>query len=213
MIRRWAPPPDPAVAVHLERVDPAMLDDASTTGVDLTGVPLAELTGAHLESSELHDVRAGGGQWSRVTLADCRMDGADLANLVWRDGSLLRCALREVRMTGVLLAGVRIRSTTLDTVHAPMGAWHQVRLERVELRDCSLRESTFADVSWTSVRLTGCDLSGADLGGLRCSDVELRDCRLAGVRGVSGLRGMTIPREDAWDLLDVLTREAGVTLT
>src|SRR5690606_33526335 len=87
--RRWSVP-EPDVPPHLEPGDPADLDDATTTGVDLTGAVVAGLREAQVENSELGRVRANAAQWERVTLADCRLDGADLANLVWRDGSLQR---------------------------------------------------------------------------------------------------------------------------
>ncbi|HLT83197.1 MAG TPA: pentapeptide repeat-containing protein [Phototrophicaceae bacterium] len=209
--RRWSVP-EPDVPPHLEPGDPADLDDATTTGVDLTGAVVAGLREAQVENSELGRVRANAAQWERVTLADCRLDGADLANLVWRDGSLQRCSLREVRMTGALLAGVRVRSALLEGVQGSLTTWHGVQLRSVVLRGCDLREATFVDTVLDEVLLEDCVLSGAQLGGLRCREVQLRGCRLDGVAGVAGLRGARVAEEDALALVPAMARELGIAV-
>ncbi|MCM3661422.1 pentapeptide repeat-containing protein [Georgenia satyanarayanai] len=210
--RGWAIP-EPDVPPHLEPGDVTELDDATTAGVDLTGAVLPGLSEAQVEGSDLSRVRAGGGQWERVTLADCRLDGADLANLVWRDGSLLRCSLREARMTGALLAGVRLRSTLLEGVQGTLTSWHGAQLRSVVLRGCDLSEASFTETVMEEVLLEDCVLSGAQLSGLRCRDVQLRGCRLDGVGGVSGLRGARVAEEDAIGLLPALARELGLTIS
>lgn len=204
--------PEPAMAPRLERADAADLDDATTAAVDLAGAALPELTGAQIEESDLRRVRAGGGRWQQVTLADCRLDGADLANLVWRQGSLLRCSLREARLTGTLLVGLRLRSTLLEGVAGPLTTWHGLGLQRVVLRGCDLSEATFTDTVLENVVLEDCVLSGAQLSGLRCKDVRLRGCRLDGVGGVAALRGARLAEQDAVGLLPAMARELGIVI-
>lgn len=204
--------PEPDVPPHLEPGDVAVLDDATTSGVDLSGAVVPGLREAQVEESDLSRIRAGGGDWVRVTLADCRLDGADLANLVWRDGSLLRCSLREARMTGALLVGVRLRSVLLEGVQGTLTSWHGAQLHGVVLRGCDLSEATFTDTVMDGVLLEDCTLTSAQLSGLRCRDVQLRGCRLDGVGGIGGLRGARIAEEDAIALLPSMARELGLTL-
>lgn len=204
--------PEPDVPPHLEPGDVAVLDDATTSGVDLSGAVVPGLREAQVEESDLSRIRAGGGDWVRVTLADCRLDGADLANLVWRDGSLLRCSLREARMTGALLVGVRLRSVLLEGVQGTLTSWHGAQLRGVVLRGCDLSEATFTDTVMDGVLLEDCTLTSAQLSGLRCRDVQLRGCRLDGVGGIGGLRGARIAEEDAIALLPSMARELGLTL-
>lgn len=208
---RWAVP-EPDVPPHLEPADVAELDDASTAGVDLIGADLPALTGAQVDSSDLSRIRANTAQWQRVTLADCRLDGGDLANLVWREGSLMRCSLREARLTGALLVDVRARSTLLEGVQATLSTWHGVQLRGVVLRGCDLSEATFTDTVFDQVLLESCTLTGAQLSGLHCREVQLRDCRLEGVGGVTALRGARITEGDAFALLPAMARELGITI-
>ncbi|WP_413452413.1 pentapeptide repeat-containing protein [Georgenia phoenicis] len=212
MRRRGRAVPEPDVPPHLEPGDLTALNAATTAGVDLTGAVVPELWEAQVEGSDLSRVRAGGGQWERVTLADCRLDGADLANLVWRGGSLLRCSLREGRMTGAMLTRVRLGAVLLEGVQARLTTWHGVQLRGVVLRGCDLSEATFTDTVMDGVLLEDCVLSGAQLAGLRCSDVQLRGCRLDGVGGAGGLRGARVAEEDAMALLPALARELGIAL-
>ncbi len=205
--------PEPDLPPHLEAGEAGELDDANTAGVDLSAAVVPVLTEAQVENSDLSRVRANGGQWERVTLADCRLDGADLANLVWRDGALLRCSLREVRLTGALLAGARVRASLLEGVQATLSTWHGAQLRGVVLRGCDLSEATFTDTVLEEVLLEDCVLTGAQLSGLRCRDVELRGCRLEGIGGVAALRGARIAEEDAIALLPALARELGITIT
>ncbi len=209
--RAWTVP-EPDVSPRLEPAVLDELDDATTAAVDLTGAVIPALSGAQVDSSDLSRMRANAGQWERVTLADCRLDGADVANLVWREGALMRCSLREVRMTGVLLAGVRVRGTLLEGVQASLSTWHDVQLRGVVLRGCDLSEATFVDTVMEQVLLEDCVLTSAQLSGLRCRDVQLRGCRLDGVSGVTSLRGARVAEEDALALLPAIARELGITI-
>ncbi len=208
--RAWTVP-EPDVPAQLERVE-AVDIDVDATRVSLAGAAVPALTEAQLENSDLSRIRANGAQWELVTLADCLLDGADLATLVWRGGSAMRCSLREVRMTGALLDGVRLRSVLLEGVQATLTSWHRAELRGVVLRGCDLSEATFVDTVMEEVLLEDCVLSGAQLAGLRCRDVQLRGCRLDGVGGVAGLRGARVSEDDAVALLPALARELGIII-
>ncbi|GAA4287320.1 pentapeptide repeat-containing protein [Georgenia daeguensis] len=210
--------PDPDVALRLEPfAGPTAggLVDISLTGVDLTG---ADLTGTVLdevqvEASSLDRLRGAGGRWRHTVLVDCRLDGADLANLRAEDVSLVRCALREARLTGAQLPGARLRAVRLEGVRASLTSWRGATFQHVVLRGCDLTEADLTGAALTDVLLEDCDLTGAQLSKLRCERVHLRGCRLRGVGGVDGLRGASVSEADAYELLPALARAAGVRIS
>ncbi|RPF25681.1 pentapeptide repeat-containing protein [Georgenia muralis] len=215
--RREAPGPqvpEPAVAAHLDQVGVGglgalVVDAADLTGLDLAGAELAEV---QVEASALDRLHGAGGRWRGVTLVDCRLDGADLANLRAQDLSLVRCSLREVRLTGAQLAGARLRAVRLDGARASLTSWREAVWQHVVLRGCDLTEADLTGASLSDVLLVDCDLSGAQLAGLRCERVRLEGCRLSGISGVGGLRGASVTEADAYALLPTLLREAGLTV-
>jgi Pentapeptide repeats (8 copies) len=52
------------------------------------------------------------------------------------------------------------------------------------------------DARLRDVRFERCDLSGASFARARLERVELVDCRLAGVRSITDLRGASMPWDD-----------------
>jgi uncharacterized protein YjbI with pentapeptide repeats len=209
--------PDPEVARRLEPfAGPSAvgLVDVTLTGVDLTG---EELTGATLdevqiEASALDRLRGAGGSWRHTVLVDCRLDGADLANLRAEDLSLVRCSLRDARLTGAQLPGSRLRGVRLEAVQASLTSWRGATFQHVVLRGCDLTEADLTGAALTDVLLEDCDLTGAQLSKVRCERVHLRGCRLGGIGGVDGLRGASVSEADAYGLLPALAHAAGVRI-
>ncbi|MPV38019.1 pentapeptide repeat-containing protein [Georgenia subflava] len=206
--------PEPDVARHLEPIDAGALTSATLSAVDLTGADLlgAGLDEVQVEASALERVRGASGSWRHTTFVDCRLDGSDLANLRAEDLTLVRCSLREVRLTGAQLPGVRLRGVLLEGAQASLSSWRGALLQHVVLRGCDLREADLTDAVLTDVLLEDCDLSGAQLSGVRCEHVHLSGCRVSGLGGVSGLRGASVAEADAYELLPVLARELGITI-
>lgn len=190
--------------------------DAGTTstGLDLQSAVWigAELEEVAIESSDLRRLRGAGGTWTRTSLLDCTLEGADLAGLVTTDSALVRCTLDGARLTGSQWMRARWRGTRGTDVVADDVAAHAAVLTDVTLVDCRLRGLNLEDARLERVRLIGCDLSGARFAGARCTDVELRGCTLTGVTGIGGLRGTTLGYEDALTMLPELTRELGLVL-
>ncbi|WP_127131328.1 pentapeptide repeat-containing protein [Georgenia sp. SYP-B2076] len=204
--------PEPDVARHLERVDPAALHSVTLAGVDLTGADLTALDEVQVEGSSLERALAAGGRWRRTTLVDCRLDGADLANLRTEELTLMRASLRGVRLTGAQLTSARLRAVRLKDCQGRLSSWRGARLQQVVLRGCDLSEADLADAVLTDVLLEECDLTGAQLSGMRCERVQLRGCRLSGVGGVASLRGARVGEQDALELLPAMARELGVAI-
>ena len=203
---------EPDVARRLTPADPATLRSATVTAADLAGAVLPRLEEVQVEASSLERARAAGGRWAHTTLVDCRLDGADLANLHATDLTLVRTSLREVRLIGAQLPGARLRAVRLEGCQARLTSWHGAQLQHVELVGCDLSEADLTAARLEDVLLQDCDLTGAQLSGMRCRQVRLRGCRLAGVSGVSGLRGTRVTEADAYALLPALARELGLTI-
>jgi uncharacterized protein YjbI with pentapeptide repeats len=204
--------PEPDVARHLTAAHPAALHSATVTAADLAGAALPALEEVQVEASSLERVQAAGGRWRQVTLVDCRLDGADLANLHAEDLTLVRTSLREVRLVGAQLPVARLRAVRLQGCQARLSSWRGAHLQHVELLGCDLAEADLTEVQLDDVLLQDCDLTGAHLAGLRCRRVRLSGCRLAGVTGVSGLRGASLAEADALALLPAMARELGLTI-
>lgn len=186
----------------------------TSTGLDLQGAVWigAELDEVAIEGSDLRRLRAAGGTWTRTSLLDCTLEGADLAGLVTTDSALVRCTLDGARLTGSQWLRARWRGTQGRDVVADEVAAHAAVLTDVTLVDCRLRGLNLEDARLDRVRLIGCDLSGARFAGARCRDVELQGCTLTGATGIGGLRGSTVGHADAMTMLPELTRELGLVL-
>jgi uncharacterized protein YjbI with pentapeptide repeats len=209
--------PAPEVARRLEPfagTSAVGLVDVTLAGFDLTGADLAGvvLDEVQIEASALDRLRGSGGSWRHTVLVDCRLDGADLANLHAEDVSLVRCSLRDSRLTGAQLPGSRLRGVRLEGAAASLTSWRGATLQHVVLRGCDLTEADLTGAVLTDVLLEDCDLTGAQLSKVRCERVHLRGCRLGGIGGVEGLRGASVSEADAYELLPALARAAGVRI-
>lgn len=213
--RRPPAPPrvsEPEVAAHLTPWAGALPDGGTVTSADLGQAELTVLEEVQIETSSLDRARAGGAHWERTSLVDCRLDGADLANLRARDLALTRCALRESRLVGGQLVRSRLQAVQLENVAANLTSWHESTWRHVVLRGCDLREADLTGAALSDVLFDECDLAGAQLSGVRCERVRLTGCRLSGLGGVEALRGASVGEADAVELLPAMARAMGIRI-
>lgn len=182
------------------------LTGARVSGGDRTGTTgWGEITGSVLESLDLTGTRL-----RPLVLADVRLHDVEISNAQWHDVTARRVELRSGRGVGLGLSldlawDVHVEDYRLDYAGIHVG---RVRGHLV-FQGCSLRSATLAgDLS--RVVFDGCDLTDARFEATAADGCDLRSSRLAGARGLHGLRGARI---DATQLVVVaaqLAAEAGI---
>lgn len=154
--------------------------------------------------------RYAGQRFLGVSLVDLVLRDCDLANVDARRAHVTRLEVHRCRGTGAMLMGTRLRDVVVRDCRIDLATFAQVTMERVVFEDCVLRDSSFAGARLHSVAFVDCDLGSADFEGASCSRVELRGCRLEGVRGIEGLRGARLPWGDLLEHAPVLAAALGL---
>jgi uncharacterized protein YjbI with pentapeptide repeats len=84
------------------------------------------------------------------------------------------------------------------------------KLLRSRFESCALAGSDFTGATLEEISFPGCDLSKADLSQVRCKDVDLRDARLDGLKGVGALAGATVEIDQVFALAPALAVALGL---
>jgi uncharacterized protein YjbI with pentapeptide repeats len=163
-----------------------------------------------LEGVLARDLRLPGARLGRLGMLDCGFERCDLAGLDAAESSLVRTTLTGCRLTGGNGREALLRDVVLRDCRMDLAALRDARMERVTFERCDLRELDLQGARLHEVRLLGCDLSGAILEGTDCTRCELRECKYADLRGISGLAGATIAWPDAIELAPAFAAALGV---
>jgi hypothetical protein len=145
-------------------------------------------------------------------LADAVLEGADLAGSRAVRGELLRCIFRGCRLTGLDWAEGDVHDVVFEDCRLDLAGLRHASLQRVRFTGCDLRELDLARARAEDVLIEHCDLRQADLSGLRAQRLELRGCRVDGLRGVEGLRGALMTWPDVLELAGPLAAGVGIVL-
>ncbi|HJS93665.1 MAG TPA: pentapeptide repeat-containing protein [Solirubrobacteraceae bacterium] len=193
--------------------------DAVTT-LDREGLEAARLTDAAVPEFRAPGVGIDACVLERVVLAGARMTGAhvrdtqlsdcDLANADLRDARLRRVEVHGGRLTGAVLIGADLGEPLTEDCRADFATFATAHLHNVRLAACDLRSTDWQEAQLRGVCFEDCDLSGADFSRGRFVEVELRRCRLDGIRGAQGLRGVTMSWDDVLGAAAVFAAACGV---
>ena len=174
-------------------------------GLRLSGSRLrrTHLEGLNLAEADWEDVVAEGCVFERIDFSGARLTGLRLDRCHLLGCKLSRAHLTESALDNVLFEDCRLDATTLDDVQTagPVGFTACVLVNAL-IRDCRLDQATFEGCRLREVTLASCDLRGADL----------RGNRLAGIRGVTSLRGVVIEPAQLADLTDAVMRDLDVVV-
>lgn len=195
------PPAAPDLPRRLEVHEPyaaAVRDDAhcSEALVRELAAPGLRAAGVSVTGSCLEDADLSAAALHGLSLRDCELRRANLANVDARGGSLRRVVVEGGRLTGLTLAEGRLEDVTLRGCRADLCSFGRALLLRVVFEDCILRDCDFAETRLQSVRFERCDLSAADFGDARFTRCEVRDSRLEGVRAPARLSGVAMTLSD-----------------
>lgn len=210
------PPGAPRVSVELPEVDLATIeleDDARVEHVALTGAlpPQLEARSATIEDARIRGSLAGA-RLHDLHLHDAELSGADLANVDFRGGHLSRLTIADCRMTGAQLIETTLVDLTLTGCRLDFAVLGLARVDRVVFRSCDLREASLEQAQLRDVRFESCDLTRAMLGQSRHQRVELHGCRLEGLRSIADLRGAALPWPDLVDQAGSFAAALGIGL-
>lgn len=168
---------------------------------------------AEVAQVELVGGTLAGSQWHRPRWVDVRLDGVDLANAVVAEGGWERVAGHGLRATGLQLARARLTDLTLTDANLSLLNVRGATLRRLRLERCDLTDSQWAEATLEDVELIGCRLTGAEMSAVgTVTRVRLVECEIAGLSGLSRLRGATLKGIDPLAVAERLAVEAGLRL-
>ena len=173
-------------------LDALVIEDGEAAGVRVVG---ARHAGEAFTGSRLFDVE----------FVRCDLSGCDFSESIWQRVTLLDC-----RATSIELAQSTLRDVTCSDCRFDDANFRLAKLLRTRFESCALTSSDFLGAALEHIAFPGCDLSQADLSQVRCQDVDLRDARLDGLKGVGALAGATIEVDQVFGLAPALAVALGL---
>jgi uncharacterized protein YjbI with pentapeptide repeats len=201
-------------------LSPAKLpdDDLKDDGVYLSlEFADADLSGRDTASVEIDQCRYKKVNFSqskldRALISDSVFDGCDLANLRARDCSLVRVAVSACRMTGLSSAEGAVRDTTFGNCRMDMASFRFGTFKSVVFTDCKLMQADFQEADLRGARFEHCDLTSAQFSKAQMEGTRFSDCNLAGIGGVTSLKGAIVSSRDALALTYTLASALCITI-
>ncbi|WP_344657636.1 pentapeptide repeat-containing protein [Catenulispora subtropica] len=208
------PRPDLPPASELAPLDQPVRDEGHYECQRAESVEWDDVFASHARFSQclLTDVTLTGGEWSKTTFADVRLEDSrllapDLSASHWRDTEVVRGIASGVQWHDADVRRVHFDQVKLDAVNLRGAA-----LTDVVFTDCLLREADFGGTKLTRVRFPGCTFEDADFSRARLTDVDLRGARLHFKAGLDALRGATIDGGQLVELAPALAAHVGLRI-
>jgi uncharacterized protein YjbI with pentapeptide repeats len=213
-IKRPVAPATPDVTDELGILAEAPLDlrGVQILGQQLVGLELSERNGEGVQLLECRaeNVDLSGAALRHASMRDLVVDGGSWANGDFTEATLQRVELRNVRLTGAVLAGVSLRDVSFADCRMDLAAIRFGRLERVRFQSCRMDEIDLYEAKLSSVVFAGCGLTNASLAKATFASCEMHECDLDGVGNPEQLRGVGMPWPDIVRSAAVLAAAAGV---
>ncbi|WP_143174263.1 pentapeptide repeat-containing protein [Streptoalloteichus hindustanus] len=165
-----------------------------------------------LARSVVTRVNLGESRLGPLVLADVRTEDVDLSNAHLDFETIRRVEVIRSRAVGVRLRAGEVSDLSVEESRLDYASLHFERVRTlVVFRDCSLREATFTgDLS--NVLFLDSDLTDAEFDARAARGLDLRTCRLDGVKGWRTLRGATVSADQAVSVATLLATEIGLTV-
>jgi uncharacterized protein YjbI with pentapeptide repeats len=162
-------------------VDASRIQGANFTGVVLDKLEATDASCSKVEGAGLQAYKVN---LLRVSMADCRLAGAEFAEGYFKD-----CTFRSVKFDE---AGFRFAN-----------------FKRVRFENCMLRQADFSNTKLEDVIFVDCELEECNFVSASCKNVDVSTEELTGIRGLLGLKGATISYEQLMQLAPLLASELG----
>jgi uncharacterized protein YjbI with pentapeptide repeats len=169
--------------------------------------------GAEFDQCRFRNTDLGGTSLIRAQFTDCVFDSGNLANLRAERSSMLRTRLGVLRMTGVNWINGSLRDVTVAECRADLSSFRFSVLRNVVFDGCNLTRADFQNADVSGVQFVNCDLSAAQFSHATTSDTRFSNCVLAGIGGVTSLRGAIVEGADLISLGETLASALGIRIT
>ncbi|HYK31764.1 MAG TPA: pentapeptide repeat-containing protein [Streptosporangiaceae bacterium] len=213
-VREPAAPDLPDDLIETSLPEAELDDGVAQVGLAVSDVDLSgrQVAGAELDECRYTTVSFASVQLRRATIRDVEFDRCDLANLLARDSSLIRVAVRGSRMTGVALLASTVRDVAFRDCRMDMASFSGSRFTNVTFTSCRLDQANFGEADLSGVEFEHCDLSAAQMSGATLTGARFSGCDLTGISGVTSLRGAIITSADAVTLARIFAEALGITI-
>ena len=191
--------PRPPASVELATLpDHDLEDEATFRRLEFSGL---DLSGRSAESVEFEQCRfrnadLSGTVLERATFADCLLENSNLANLRTEKSGLQRVKLSVLRMTGVHWIDGVWRDVTITECRADLALFRFSDFHNVIFQSCNLTRADFTNADLSGAQFVGCDLSGAQFSQATTQGTRFTNCVLAGIGGVTSLKGAIVASQD-----------------
>jgi uncharacterized protein YjbI with pentapeptide repeats len=180
---------------------------------------------AHLDQGELSGADGSGAHFlecalTRLTLADCRLTGAEFTDVWMQDVRLMGTSLARTTWHGAVLAGAAIAGAEAFGSVLRRVRFDRCKLDSVNFRDCDLSDVTFSncvlrDVDFSLSRLTRVAFGGSRLAAttfvkVTLDQVDLRDAELGLTVDPAALGGAIVTTAQLIDLAPLLADSIGI---
>ncbi|MEV7804959.1 pentapeptide repeat-containing protein [Microbispora sp. NPDC088329] len=193
----------------------ASLDGDKLTEFSYTGARLRELSlsGVTLMSGRISELVTQRTNLNKLAVSSVELTGCDLSHLHWSDSKLSRVVFRDCRLLGALLEEVTFDNVIFERCRLDYSVFVNVRAAGpVIFNSCSLREMSFTRADMTGSAAVDCDLLRTEFNGGTYRGLDLRGNDLAGLRGLSSLRKVTIDRSQLPDLARAAAADLEITI-
>lgn len=187
----------------------AMHAGLAVSDIDLSG---REAAGVEFDQCRYAAVNFSDVVMRRATIRDVEFDRCDLANLLARDSSLVRVAVRASRMTGAALLATGVRDVAFRDCRMDLVSFSGSKFTNVTFTNCRLDQANLGETDLSGTQFDGCDLSAAQFSGATLTGARFTACDLTGISGVTSLRGAIITTSDALALARIFAEALGITV-
>jgi uncharacterized protein YjbI with pentapeptide repeats len=148
----------------------------------------------------------------RPELTDLRFVDCDVSGIVATGAMARRAVFVGTRFRGVMFAKGQVEDTVVTDCTTTELSFRFSRLKQVVFRGCDLSGADFYSTTFEHVTIDNCDLQRAQFDQATAKCLAITNCNLAGVSGVSGLRGAQVDLSDINALAPSLAVEVGLKI-
>ncbi|MCA9309485.1 pentapeptide repeat-containing protein [Candidatus Saccharibacteria bacterium] len=174
-------------------------DDVADETIELAGV-----------TKQSFDVPAS--KYRYIDISDSAFVDSFMNNVETFRSIVLRVTFDSTQMTGLQLAEGAITDVVFKNCRMNLTNFRNAQFTRCMFIDCDLREADFGGSQFENVLFECCQLEDAEFSNASSKRLEISDCRLGAIKGVSGLRGATVDEINITELAPLFAVDYSITV-